>query len=274
MIAHTLPETAARALARHLLECDAFIHGHLVQGKDRTTPELPAAYKQMTLSQKGRLHHQLLGQYIRGEITGNESGSMVKGPVRRVKTLLQLIQDGVPMAYLGGEDDQHDGNALGVSGTRVQHGCEDMLEELVATIRLPVQWFGTMPGPVCEGYVLLLQAYMLAGYASGRFSGLLSLNHQGDRQARLQAPVRLLNAIPTTLNSLALLAFVRAEVDLAPVFPNGVRSVICRKQFSLGDEHVMRLVLQALQDQAGKMKQGFDAAVAAARGASGVDWVN
>lgn len=127
----------------------------------------------------------------------------------------------------------------------------------MATIRLLYQLFGCSPGPVCELYVLLLQAYLLPGYASGRFDGEFARNRKKHSHSPIQVSTQVLKAIPVSLNALALLAFVRAEVDLFPAFPSGISSAIPRMLFTFADEHVMRMVLEALQDQAGKMRRGW-----------------
>lgn len=263
-----LDPMSRQTLSLHLQACDAFIHGHLPHGSKHSDLELPQTYAHMTLAEKGSLHRGLLLEYIRGGDIGKACGSTIKGHARRVKTLLQLIQDGVPMASVcvAGEI-QDDSALLRRHGTKLQTGCEDMLEEMVAAIRLPYQLFGTSPGPVCELYVLLLQAYLLAGYGSGRFDGRFARHRQANPNPPIQASTRLIQAIPTHRNALALLAFARAEVDLLPAFPSGISNTTPRKLLSFADEHVMRMVLEALQDQAGKMRRGLDAAVNLARGA-------
>jgi len=263
-----LDPSSAQNLSQHLQACAACLQTTLPEGSPHRDLELPPTYAQMTLAEKGALHRGLLLEYIRGEDIGKECGSTIKGHARRVKTLLQLIQDGVPMASADLDGlIQDDSELLQRYGARVQAGCEDMLEEMVATIRLPYQLFGTSPGPVCELYLLVLQAYLLAGYASGRFNGEFARNRQAHPHSPILVPTQLLKAIPVNLNALALLAFVRAEVDLLPAFHSGISSAIPRKLFSFTDEHVMHMVLEALQEQAGKMRRGLDAAVNLARGA-------
>lgn len=263
-----LDPMSRQTLSLHLQACDAFIQSHLPHGAPHSDLELPPTYARMTLAEKGALHRGLLLEYIQGGDIGKACGSTIKGHARRVKTLLQLIQDGVPMASAGlAGGNQDDSELLQRCGTRVQAGCEDMLEEMVATIRLPYQLFGTSPGPVCELYVLVLQAYLLAGYGSGRFDGEFASNRKAYPHSPIQVSTQLLKAICSNMNSLALLAFVRAEVDLFPAFPSGFSSDIPRKIFSFTDEHVMRMVLEALQEQAGKMRRGLDAAVIMACGA-------
>ncbi|WP_137917082.1 hypothetical protein [Hydrogenophaga sp. 2FB] len=230
-------------LNAHLQECDDFLNATISPENKPNADELRAALAPLPYADKVRLHRDLLAQYTRDAFENATRDEPEMANLKAMGKLLVFIAEGIPFGderNIGDFDE--DPEFIRLIGPKFQDSSDALMAELMSAKYLRLPLFSSHPGNVGEGYVFLLQAYVMAGYNSGRFNG-----QQTAPGAMIALPHESVESMLHGGNTLGLLAIVRAGADVITGFPGGIMNELPKKPLSKLDPTVLQTIVETLK---------------------------